>query len=99
MRDETNLASSSLVETGNVNDLLGVIVSYSIKVKLMLGGMGGELETDLPFKLVHPHPDSEESIRLDSEKKSARAKVCSLKNLQCCQFSFFILSIQSQFLI
>merc|ERR1712226_635341 len=74
VRDETNLASSSLVETGNVNDLLGVIVSYSIKVKLMLGGMGGELETDLPFKLCHPHPDSEESIRLDSEKKSARAK-------------------------
>jgi len=74
VRDETNLASSSLVDTGNVNDLLGVIVSYSIKVKLMLGGMGGELETDLPFKLVHPHPDSEESIRLDSEKKSARTK-------------------------
>lgn len=24
----------------------------------MLGGMGGELETDLPFKLVHPRPDS-----------------------------------------
>jgi len=74
VRDETNLASSSLVDTGNANDLLGVIVSYSIKVKLMLGGMGGELETDLPFKLVHPHPDSEESLRLDSEKKSARAK-------------------------
>merc|ERR1712203_1249784 len=52
----------------------GVIFSYSIKVKLMLGGMGGELETDLPFKLCHPHPDSEESLRLDSEKKSARAK-------------------------
>ena len=46
-----------------------------VQVKLMLGGMGGELETDLPFKLVHPHPDSEESLRLDSEKKNARAKV------------------------
>ena len=33
----------SLVDTGNVNDLLGVIVSYSIKVKLMLGGMGGRI--------------------------------------------------------
>ena len=32
VRDETNLASSSLVDTGNANDLLGVIVSYSIKV-------------------------------------------------------------------
>ena len=32
VRDETNLASSSMVDTGNANDLLGVIVSYSIKV-------------------------------------------------------------------
>ena len=46
----------SLAETGNVNDLLGVVVSYSIKIKLVLSGMGGELETDLPFKLVHPCP-------------------------------------------
>ena len=46
----------SLAETGNVNDLLGVVVSYSVKIKLVLSGMGGELETDLPFKLVHPCP-------------------------------------------
>ena len=46
----------SLTETGNVNDLLGVVVSYSVKIKLVLSGMGGELETDLPFKLVHPCP-------------------------------------------
>merc|ERR1711953_834225 len=34
--DESNLASSSLAETGNVNDLLGVVVSYSVKIKLVL---------------------------------------------------------------
>ena len=54
--DESNLASSSLAETGNQHDLLGVVVSYSVKIKLVLTGMGGELETDLPFKLVHPRP-------------------------------------------
>ena len=54
--DESNLSSSSLVESGNQNDLLGVVVSYSVKVKLILSGMGGELETDVPFKLVHPRP-------------------------------------------
>ena len=54
--DETNLASSSLAETGDPNDLLGVIVSYSVKVTLRLSGMGGELEVDLPFKLNHPKP-------------------------------------------
>ena len=54
--DESNLASSSLADTGNQHDLLGVVVSYSVKIKLILSGMGGELETDLPFKLVHPRP-------------------------------------------
>merc|ERR1719483_151335 len=72
--DESNLASSSLAEGGNTNDLLGVICSYSIKVKLILSGMGGELETDLPFKLVHPKPDSSEMDLLEKEKKSARTK-------------------------
>ena len=55
-KDETNLASSSIAESGNSNDLLGVIISYSINVKLILTGMGGELEVDVPFKLVHPKP-------------------------------------------
>ena len=48
--------ADSLADSGNQNDLLGIVISYSIKVKLVLGGMGGELETDLPFKLVHPRP-------------------------------------------
>ena len=26
------------------------------KVKVVLSGMGGELETDVPFKLFHPRP-------------------------------------------
>ena len=56
--DESNLASSSLADTGNQNDLLGVVISYTIKVKLILSGMGGEMDCDLPFKLVHPRPGS-----------------------------------------
>ncbi len=61
VRDETNLASSSIAKTGDPNDLLGVIVSYSVKVKIILGGMGGDLEVDLPFKLVHPRPGNVQS--------------------------------------
>jgi len=72
--DESNLASSSLADSGNSNDLLGVVVSYSVKVRLVLSGMGGELETDLPFKLVHPKPDSLEMEKLKTEKESARSK-------------------------
>lgn len=74
-QDESNLASSSMSSSGNNNDLLGVIVSYSIKIKVILGGMGGELETDLPFKLVHPKPDSIEMDNLIKEKKTAREQM------------------------
>ena len=45
-----------LIFLGDPNDLLGVIVSYSVKVTLVLSGMGGELVVDLPFKLNHPKP-------------------------------------------
>ncbi|TRY76389.1 hypothetical protein TCAL_02711 [Tigriopus californicus] len=69
VRDETNLASSSIAETGDSNDLLGVIVSYSVKVKIILSGMGGDLEVDLPFKLTMPRPDSEEADKLEELKK------------------------------
>ena len=55
------MASSSVAETGDANDLLGVIVSYSIKVKIILSGMGGELEVDLPFKLMAPRPGEQKN--------------------------------------
>jgi len=61
-------------QRGNTNDLLGVVVSYSVKIKLQLSGMGGELETDLPFKLVHPRPNSDAAEHLETEKKTARNK-------------------------
>ena len=54
--DESNLASSSLADTGNHHDLLGVVVTYRVRIKLVMACMGGVLEADLPFKLVHPRP-------------------------------------------
>jgi len=54
---DANLASSTLVAAGkNVNDSLGIVVSYSLRVKLNCGALGGELVADLPFKLMHPAP-------------------------------------------
>merc|ERR1712223_276721 len=76
--DETNLASSSLAETGDTNDLLGVIVYYSVKVTLVLSGMGGELVVDLPFKLNHPKPDSEEADNLEELKKTTAEEQAKL---------------------
>ncbi|XP_050693776.1 arrestin homolog [Eriocheir sinensis] len=52
---DANLASSTVAAAGkNVNDALGIIVSYSLRVKLNCGAISGELTADLPFKLMHP---------------------------------------------
>jgi len=52
---DCNLASSTLVSQGqNPNDALGIVISYSVRVALNCGAIGGELVADLPFKLAHP---------------------------------------------
>ncbi|KAK7078647.1 Arrestin (or S-antigen), C-terminal domain, partial [Halocaridina rubra] len=54
---DANLASSTVVSEGtNPNDATGIIVSYSARVRLNCGALGGELLADLPFKLMHPAP-------------------------------------------
>lgn len=35
-------------------DAFGIVVSYSVKVKLFLGALGGEVTAELPFILMHP---------------------------------------------
>lgn len=55
--DDVNLASSTLVAEGKCpNEALGIVISYSVRVKLNCGTLGGELVTDVPFKLMHPAP-------------------------------------------
>lgn len=55
--EETNLASSTLVAEGKVPaEAMGIVVSYSLRVKLNCGSLGGELCTDVPFKLMNPAP-------------------------------------------
>lgn len=50
-----NLASSTMVAEGKApNENMGIVISYSIRVKLNCGTLGGELCTDVPFKLMHP---------------------------------------------
>ncbi|XP_042885032.1 arrestin homolog [Penaeus japonicus] len=52
---DANLASSTLMGIDkDPNDALGIIVSYSFRVRLNCGALGGELVADLPFKLMHP---------------------------------------------
>ncbi|XP_056148727.1 S-arrestin a [Lampris incognitus] len=57
--EDTNLASSSIVKEGVLKEVLGILVSYRVMVKLLVGGMMGSSEVGLevPFKLMHPKPD------------------------------------------
>jgi arrestin-1 len=32
----------------------GIVISYTVKVKLFLGALSGELAAELPFVLMHP---------------------------------------------
>ncbi|KAF2353624.1 Arrestin-like N-terminal, partial [Trinorchestia longiramus] len=50
----TNLASTTLLANPEDRDMFGMIISYSVKVKLYLGAMGGEVSAELPFVLMHP---------------------------------------------
>ncbi|KAL2097935.1 hypothetical protein ACEWY4_007142 [Coilia grayii] len=53
--EDTNLASSSVVKPGVLKEVLGILVSYRIMVKLIIGG---EVGVELPFRLMHPKPDA-----------------------------------------
>lgn len=55
--DDVNLASSTLISEGkSPSDAMGIVISYSVRVKLSAGTLGGELVTDVPFKLLNPAP-------------------------------------------
>lgn len=73
--DDVNLASSTLVPEGKCPlDAMGIVISYSVRVKLNCGTLGGELVTDVPFKLLHPAPGS-----MEREKSNALKKMISIE--------------------
>ncbi|NXQ84941.1 ARRS protein, partial [Nyctibius grandis] len=60
--EDTNLASSTLIKDGIDKTVMGILVSYKVKVKLTVPGMLGDLTssevgTELPFRLMHPKPE------------------------------------------
>ncbi|KAK9892210.1 hypothetical protein WA026_019014 [Henosepilachna vigintioctopunctata] len=68
--DDVNLASSTLVPEGKCPiDAIGIVISYSLRVKLNCGTLGGELVTDVPFKLLNPAPGSIEKDKARALKK------------------------------
>ncbi|XP_018417500.1 PREDICTED: beta-arrestin-2 [Nanorana parkeri] len=53
--EDTNLASSTIVKEGSSKEVLGILVSYRVKVKLVVS-RGGDVTVELPFVLMHPKP-------------------------------------------
>ncbi|XP_074467533.1 arrestin 3a, retinal (X-arrestin) isoform X1 [Sebastes fasciatus] len=61
--EDTNLASTTILRPGVEKDVLGILVSYKIKINLMVAGgglLGGltssDVTVELPLMLMHPKP-------------------------------------------
>lgn len=68
--EDVNLASSTMVQEGkSTADAMGIVISYSVRVKICCGTLGGELVTDVPFKLMNPAPGTIEKQRVNAMKK------------------------------
>ncbi|XP_019952647.1 arrestin 3a, retinal (X-arrestin) [Paralichthys olivaceus] len=64
--EDTNLASSNMLGQTVEKEVLGILVSYKIKVNLMVAGgglLGGltssDVTAELPLLLMHPKPEAE----------------------------------------
>ncbi|XP_070774338.1 S-arrestin a [Enoplosus armatus] len=81
--EDTNLASSTIVKEGVLKEVMGILVSYKIMVKLIVGGMMGSSEVGLevPFKLMHPKPDAVKESEMEEEMEFQEFKRSYLKGM------------------
>ncbi|XP_041804409.1 S-arrestin a [Chelmon rostratus] len=81
--EDTNLASSSVIKEGVLKEVLGIMVSYRVMVKLIVGGMMGSSEVGLevPFKLMHPKPDTVKESEMEEEMEFQEFKRSYLKGM------------------
>ncbi|XP_040911757.1 S-arrestin a [Toxotes jaculatrix] len=81
--EDTNLASSSIIKEGVLKEVLGIMVSYRIMVKLIVGGMMGSSEVglEIPFKLMHPKPDAVKESEAEEEMVFQEFKRSYLKGM------------------
>ncbi|GLD50650.1 S-arrestin-like isoform X2 [Lates japonicus] len=81
--EDTNLASSSMIKEGVQKEVLGIMVSYRVMVKLIVGGMMGSSEVGLevPFKLMHPKPDAVKESEMEEEMVFQEFKRSYLKGI------------------
>uniref|UniRef100_F6UUG3 Beta-arrestin-2 n=1 Tax=Ornithorhynchus anatinus TaxID=9258 RepID=F6UUG3_ORNAN len=74
--EDTNLASSTIMREGAIKEVLGIIVSYRVKVKLVVS-RGGDVSVELPFVLMHPKPSDHFTL---ARPQSVPAKMTTLSS-------------------
>ncbi|XP_070829798.1 S-arrestin a isoform X1 [Chaetodon trifascialis] len=87
--EDTNLASSSIIKEGVLKEVLGIMVSYRVMVKLIIGGdvsLGlclccSEVGLEVPFKLMHPKPDAVKESEIEEEMEFQEFKRSYLKGM------------------
>ncbi|TRY91148.1 hypothetical protein DNTS_014121 [Danionella cerebrum] len=72
--EDTNLASSTIVKDVANKEVLGILVSYRVKVKLVVS-RGGDVSVELPFVLMHPKPSEQPNSRPQSAVPESDAPV------------------------
>ncbi|KAM4545840.1 arrestin 3a, retinal (X-arrestin) [Odontesthes bonariensis] len=62
--EDTNLASTTMLQPGVDKEIMGILVTYKIKINLMVAGgglLGGltssDVSVELPLNLMHPKPE------------------------------------------
>ncbi|XP_074962679.1 arrestin-C isoform X2 [Phalacrocorax aristotelis] len=68
--EDTNLASSTILRPGMDKEVLGILVSYKVKVNLVVS-RGGDVGVELPVILMHPKPAD---ARRTSSSRNSLAK-------------------------
>lgn len=63
-------------------DAFGIVVSYSVKVKLYLGALSGELVAELPFILMHPKVSLRQLIAALTDTWQLIIDYCALQMLK-----------------
>jgi ribosomal protein S1 len=69
------------------------VVSYKVKVKLVMGGLAADVSLFLPFSLMHSKPvnDSDNQRRQDAQDAlSIRQEINSVKILHTCRKITFL---------
>lgn len=81
--EDTNLASSTIVKEGVLKEIMGILVTYRVMVKLIVGGMMGssEVGVEIPIYMMHPKPDLVRESELEEELVFAEFKRSYLKGM------------------